>query len=69
MNDFFTNLMQFGFMTENVDNWTWSMVYAFAIKCYNLFLLFFYFNVFKFVVYEFQKIVRRMKKFTSGRIM
>ena len=65
MNEFFTNMMQFGFMTEPVGGWTWDMVYAFAIKCYNLFLMFFYFNIFKFTVLEVQKIVRRMKKFTN----
>ena len=65
MNEFFTNLMQFGFMTEPVGDWSWDMVYSFAIKCYNLFLMFFYFNIFKFVILEFQKIVRRMKKFTN----
>lgn len=67
MNEFFTNLMQFGFMTECPDTWTWTMVYNFAVKCYNLFLMFFYFNIMKFVVREFQYIVRRMKKFTNGR--
>ena len=66
MNEFFENIMQVGFMTETVGDWTWDMVYAFAIKCYNLFLAFFYFNIIKFVVFEVQKIVRRLKKFSNG---
>lgn len=65
MNNFFTNLMQFGFMTESAGSWNWQMCCDFAIKCYNLFLMFFYFNIFKFVVRTVQVTIRRMKRWTN----
>lgn len=65
MNDLFTNFMQFGFITESVGEWNWQQCCDFAIKCYNLFLMFFYFNIIKFTVIQVQHIVRRMKKFTN----
>jgi len=67
MNEFFTNVMSWGFMPEtiNVEVWDWQTCCNFAIKCYNLFLAFFYFNILKFVVHTVQVSVRRFKRWTN----
>lgn len=63
------DITNFGFYMESIpwDSWNNQMALDFALKCYNLFLLYFYFNVMKFAVTTFQRIVRRMSKFTNGR--
>ncbi|MBQ8527248.1 MAG: hypothetical protein IJ429_02125 [Lachnospiraceae bacterium] len=38
----------------------------FALRCYNLFLAFFYFNIIKYFVTTAQRCMRRMSKFTRG---
>ena len=60
--DFFT---QFGFFTESLGHWDWVFACDFALKCYNLFLLYFYFEIAKFIVCYTQKIIRRFKRATD----
>ena len=40
----------------------WDMVCDFALKCYNLFLLYFYFCVAKFAIQTVQRCCRRFSK-------
>lgn len=61
----FPDLQTFGFYTESLGVWTWQDCYDFALKCYNLFLTFFYFNILKYVIHCVQTVVRRMKKWTN----
>lgn len=58
----------FGFINETIstDVLTAQTCIDFAIRCYNLFLLFFYFNIFKYVTTTAQRCMRRMSKFTRG---
>lgn len=63
------NLTEFGFMIESVSENTVNMVGGdinFAMKCYNLFLLFFYFEIMKFIIEFVPRCIRRMSKFTRG---
>lgn len=60
------NNFPFFMETISTDVLTSQMCIDFAIRCYNLFLLFFYFNVIKFVVTTAQRCMRRMSKFTRG---
>lgn len=62
------DINNFPFFMESIstDVLTAQMCIDFAIRCYNLFLLFFYFNVIKFVVTTAQRCMRRMSKFTRG---
>lgn len=55
MNDLLSvsaNSIQFGFITEQIqaEAFTWQSQIDFITKCYNLFLLFFYFQIMKFVI-------------------
>ena len=58
----------FGFFTQTIpaDAFTADMMCDFALKCYNLFLLYFYFSVLKWVVCVVQRCARRFSKFTRG---
>lgn len=58
----------FGFFTQTIPEaqFTWQMACDFALKCYNLFLLYFYFNVLKFAITTIQRCVRRFSKITKG---
>lgn len=62
------DLNTFGFYLQTVpiDALTDQMCIDFALKCYNLFLLFFYFNVIKYVITIGQRCMRRLSKFTRG---
>lgn len=60
------NNFPFFMETISTDILTPQMCIDFAIRCYNLFLLYFYFNVIKFVVTTAQRCMRRMSKFTRG---
>lgn len=60
------NNFPFFMETISTDVLTPQMCIDFAIKCYNLFLLFFYFNVVKFVVTTTQRCMRRLSKWTRG---
>ena len=59
------NSVQFGFITQQIQASTfdWQAQVDFICKCYNLFLLFFYFEIMKFVLGVVQRVVRRMSKF------
>lgn len=63
---FFDNLQSFGFYTQSLGAWDWQSCCDFALKCYNLFLLFFYFNIIKFIVRTAQTVVRRFKRWTNS---
>lgn len=62
MNGF--DLNSFGFFTQSIPaaDFTWDMVCDFALKCYNLFLLYFYFCVAKFAIQTVQRCCRRFSK-------
>lgn len=62
MNGF--DLNTFGFFTQSIPaaDFTWDMVCDFALKCYNLFLLYFYFCVAKFAIQTVQRCCRRFSK-------
>lgn len=62
------DLNTFGFYLQTVstDTLTPQMCIDFALKCYNLFLLFFYFNVIKYVITIAQRCMRRLSKWTRG---
>ena len=63
------NLQQFAFLTETVSENTVNVIGGninFAMKCYNLFLAFFYFEIMKFILEFVPRCVRRMSKFTRG---
>lgn len=59
------DLNTFGFFTEtiNASAMTDQMMVDFALKCYNLFLLNFYFQIMKWMVASVQRVVRRFGKF------
>ena len=60
------DLTSFGFITETVSENTIQVVGGsvnFAMKCYNLFLLYFYFEIMKFVLQFVPECIRRMSKF------
>ena len=60
------DLTSFGFITETVSENTIQVVGGsvnFAMKCYNLFLLYFYFEIMKFVLKFVPECIRRMRKF------
>ena len=48
------NSIEFGFITQQISasSFDWQTQIDFICKCYNLFLLFFYFNICKFVITE-----------------
>lgn len=58
------DITNFGFFTQTIADadFTSQMMCDFALKCYNLFLLYFYFQVIKFTVITVQKSVRRFSK-------
>lgn len=63
------NLTEFGFLVESVSENTVQIVGGsvnFAMKCYNLFLLYFYFQIMKFCLEFIPRCIRRMSKFTRG---
>lgn len=60
------DLTSFGFITQSVSENTIQVVGGsvnFAMKCYNLFLLYFYFEIMKFVLDFVPRCIRRMSKF------
>lgn len=59
------NSVQFGFITQQISasSFDWQAQIDFACKCYNLFLLYFYFEIMKYVLGVVQRAVRRMSKF------
>lgn len=59
------DINNFGFFLEKISGaeMTWDMQVDFMLKCYNLFLLYFYFEIMKFVIGIVQRIVRRASKF------
>ncbi len=59
------SILQFNFITQTVSEWSEVQAMNFAIKFYNLFLLFVYFEIARFIIYEIQVIARRFKKFTN----
>lgn len=61
----FSNLQTFGFYTQSLGEWDWQSCCDFALKCYNLFLMFFYFNIIKYLLRTVQTAVRRLKKWTN----
>lgn len=63
------NLTEFGFMLESVSENTINVAGGtinFAMKCYNLFLLYFYFQIMKFILEFVPRCIRRMSKFTRS---
>lgn len=63
------NLTEFGFLVESVSENTVNVAGGtinFAMKCYNLFLLYFYFEIMKFILTFVPQCIRRMSKFTRG---
>lgn len=63
------NLTEFGFLVETVSENTVNVTGGtinFAMKCYNLFLLYFYFEIMKFILTFVPHCIRRMSKFTRG---
>lgn len=60
------DLNTFSFFTQQIpyQEFDWQMMCDFALKCYNLFLLFFYFNVAKFIIRTLQYTVRRLSRFS-----
>lgn len=63
------DLMSFGFMTQTVSENTVNMVGGdinFAMRCYNLFLLYFYFEIMKYVIKCVQFAMRKMSRFDRG---
>lgn len=62
------DLNSFGFFVETVSENTVNMVGGdinFAMKCYNLFLLYFYFEIMKFVIQVVQFSIRKMSRFSK----
>lgn len=59
----------FGFFTQVVPaaDFDWQMACDFALKCYNLFLLYFYFEILKFVISTVQRCSRRFNKINGRR--
>lgn len=62
MNGF--DLNSFGFFTQSIPaaEFSWDMVCDFALKCYNLFLMYFYFCIAKFAVQTVERCCRRFSK-------
>lgn len=61
------DLNSFGFFVESVSENTVQMVGGdinFAMKCYNLFLLYFYFEIMKYVIKCCQFAIRKMSRFS-----
>lgn len=62
------DINSFGFFTTTIpeSEMTAQMMCDFALKCYNLFLLYFYFSVMKFVITTVQRCIRRFTKLSRG---
>lgn len=62
------DLQTFQFFTESVSENTVQVTGGdinFAMKCYNLFLLYFYFEIMKFVIKSCQFAIRKMSRFSK----
>lgn len=61
------DIQQFGFIIDQIaaSSFDWQAQIDFICKCYNLFLLYFYFEIMKFVINVIQRCVRRMSKFSK----
>ena len=62
------DLNTFGFFVETVSENTVNMVGGdinFAMKCYNLFLLYFYFEIMKYAIQCVQFAIRKMSRFSK----
>lgn len=60
------NTLTFGFIQHiESSGFDWQSQVDFLCKCYNLFLLYFYFEIMKYVVSVVQKVIRRASRFSK----